>query len=191
MKATQKLEQEHRTIERVASACGVFAEMINNGTAVPTTVLQKTVAFLRVYCDQAHQEKEKWLFGVLRGKGVPDGSCPIAVLKHEDHKLAMLVDQLAAAVDAYAKSNGEVTRTLTDTLDSLAELYRDHIWKEDYLLLPMAEKLFSDDDQRFLANTFCRIDANKGADAQRAVNELSAALKTCAECNPPEKHQAA
>lgn len=187
MKATEMLEQEHRTIERVATACGVFAEMLQNGTKVPAGVLQSVVKFLRVYDDQYHHEREHSLFGMLRDKGVPDGSCPIAVLNHEDHKLATLVTQLSNAVEVYDKSSGTVSDTLTTTLRSLAEFYPGHIWKEDYLLLPMAEKLLCEGDQQVLTEALRKIDSAKGAEARRTVEQLSTAMKSCPECNPPER----
>lgn len=36
MNATETLEQEHRVIERVASACGVCAGVLRRGARVPT-----------------------------------------------------------------------------------------------------------------------------------------------------------
>ena len=189
MKPTQKLEQEHRTIERVANACGVFSEMLQNGRKVPADVLRKLVEFLRVYGQEYHQQEEEWLFSMLRQKGVPNGSCPIAVLSHEDNKLAVLVHQLANAVEAYSNSAGTVTGTLIDTLRALAELYPDHIWKEDYLLLPMAEKILSDGDQQVLAETLRMIDSAKGAAARQSVQQFSAAIKLCPECNNSPQEQ--
>ena len=187
MKATHKLEQEHRTIERVASACGVFAEMLQNGKNVPADVLRKLVDFLRVYGQEYHQQGEEWLFSMLREKGVPNGSCPVAVLSHEDNKLAVLVHQLANAVEMYDKSAGAVTNTLISTLRTLAEQYPDHIWKEDYLLLPMAEKILSDADQQVLAETLRMIDSAKGAAARQSVQEFSTAIKLCPDCNNPSQ----
>ncbi len=191
MKATQKLEQQHRIIGRVASACGVFSEMLQGGKKVPADVLRKLVDFLRVYGEEYHQEEEEWLFSMLRYKGVPHGSCPIAVLSHEDHKLGVLVDQLANAVEAYSKSAGTVTGTLIDSLRALAQLYPDHIWKEDYLLLPMAEKIFSEGDQQVLAETLGMIDSAKGAAARQSVEQLSTAITLCPECNNPPQDQRA
>ncbi len=192
MKATEELEQQHRTMERVASACGVFSEMLQDGKKVPADVLRKLADFLRVYGEEYHQKEEEWLFSILRAKGVPRGSCPIAVLNHEDHKIGVLVDQLANAVEAYDKSVSTVTGTLVDTLRALSGLYPDHIWKEDYLLLPMAEKILSEDDQEVLAEMLRKVDSRKGAAARRSVEQLSTAIKSCPECNnQPQKQRAA
>ncbi len=187
MKATQRLEQEHRTIEGVASACGVFAELLQGGKRIPGDVLRSLVDFLRMYAQEYHQAEEEWLFSLLRVKGVPRNSCPIEGLSYEDDKLGILVDRLAHSVDAYQESGGTVNGTLIEALQSLAGLYRDHIWKEDYLLLPMAEKILSDGDQEVLAETLRMIDSSKGAAARQSLHRLSTAIKLCPECaNPPE-----
>ncbi len=187
MKATQRLEQEHRTIERVASACGVFAEMLQGGKRIPENVLRSLVDFLRLYAQEYHHAEEEWLFSLLRVKGVPRNSCPIEGLSYDDDKLGILVDRLAHSVDAYQESGGTVNATLIDALQSLAKLYRDHIWKEDYLLLPMAEKILSDGDQEVLAETLRMIDSAKGPAARQSVQRLSTAIKFCPECtNPPQ-----
>lgn len=191
MKATQKLGQEHRTINRVASACGVFAEMLQNGQKVPVGVLRKLVDVLRVYGEKYHQEEEAWLFSMLREKGVPRASCPMAVLSHEDNKLRTLVDKLGDALEVYDKSAGTATSTLANTLRALTELYPDHIWKEDYLLLPMAEKLLSEGDQQVLAQTLRIIDSVKGSAARQSVQAFSEAIKSCPECDPPQQQSAA
>ena len=105
----------------------------------------------------------------------------VAALEHEKEKLAVLIDQLSAAVDVHVKSAGMVNSTLIDTLQSLSEFYPDHIWKENYLLLPMADKLFSEADQQALAQALHTIDSNRGEDARRTVEEFNAAIRLCSE----------
>ena len=181
MKATEVLEREHQVIEKVARACGTCAEVLERGIKVPLNVLESIVAFLRVYGDQYHHQEEQRLFAMLREKGVPAGSCPIAAIEHEGQKLSMLVHQLSGAVELYGKSDGSVNGTLIDTLRAISEIYLDHIWKENYLLLPMADKLFSDADQRTLVQTLHRIDATRGEDARRTVDEFTAAIRQCSQ----------
>ena len=181
MKATEVLEREHKVIEHVAETCGTCAEALRKGSKIPFKVLESIVEFLRVYGDQYHEQEEKRLFSMLREKGVPAGSCPIAALEHEKEKLAVLIDQLSAAVDVHVKSAGMVNSTLIDTLQSLSEFYPDHIWKENYLLLPMADKLFSEADQQALAQALHTIDSNRGEDARRTVEEFNAAIRLCSE----------
>lgn len=191
MKATEILEQEHHIIERVASACGVFVEMLQTGKKIPATVLQRLVDVLRVYGNQYLQEEDEWLFSMLRTKGVRGGTSPIPELRRENRQIASAIDQLAIAVDEYSAKGGIADEKLIDALRSLTMLYPEHFWKENYLLLPMAEKVLSDGDQQLLAETLRMIDEVKGPPARRTVERLSAAIQLCPECNPPEEYSVA
>ena len=179
MKPTEVLEREHQVIEQVAQTCGTCAEALQKKITVPFSVLQSIVTFLRVYGNQYHNQEEERLLAMLRDKGVPAGSCPVATLEHEKEKLAVMIDQLSSAVDIYIRSGGTVNSTLTDTLQALAEFYPDHIWKENYLLLPMADKVFTEADQRTLGQALHAIDSNTGEDARRTVEEFNAAIWQC------------
>lgn len=190
MKATESLELEHRKIARVADACAVFADELRQGSKIPADVLHSLADFFRLYAGQYHHQEEKWLFGMLRQKGVPADTWPLAGLSRENDKLRVLVDQLTNAVELYSQADDTGIGTLVDTLHALAEIYHDHIWKEDYLLLPMATKLLSDTDQQVLADTFHAIEGNCGGEAYRSVARLSAAIKSCPLCSGPREQTA-
>lgn len=190
MRATDNLELEHRRIGKVAEACALFSDELRRGTTIPAKVLKSLVGFLQLYAERYHHEEEQWLFGMLRQKGVPAGTCTIETLSREDDKLRVLIDQLAQATDVYAQTDAPATDMLADTLQSLALLYRDHIWKEDYLLLPVANKILSAEDQQLLAETFHLIDDSLGEEARRSVAQLSTAIKECAVCAEPQDHVA-
>lgn len=176
MKATETLEHEHRVIEQVASACGDCADVLRGGTKLPADVLESIVDFFRQYGDRYHRKAEETLLSLLRDKGIPKAACPIVVINYENQKRQTLVDQLASAVTAYVESCGAVRETLISTLQALAEFFPDHIWKEDYLLLPMAEKVLSAEDKRSLSDALHLIESTKGAEAQHAVERFSSAI---------------
>ena len=179
MKATETLEHEHRVIEQVASACGVCAEVLRGGTKVPADVLESIVDFFRQYGDRYHRQAEESLLSLLHDKGVPTAACPIVVINYENQKRQTLVDQFTSAVNAYIESGGAVRETLINTLQALAEFFPDHIWKEDYLLLPMAEKVSTPEDKRSLADSLHLIDSSMGAVANHAVVRFSSTIHLC------------
>jgi len=179
MKATEILGHEHRVIQQVASSCGVCAEALRSGTKVPTDVLESIVDFFGKYGDHYHRQEEEILLSVLREKEVPFGSGPIALIDYENRKRRILVDQLSSAVRAHITSGEAAKGMLIETLDALAEFFRSHIWKKDYLLLPMAERVLSEEDKISLAELFHVIDSMKGAEAQKAVEGFNAALHHC------------
>lgn len=187
MKATETLEHEHRVIEQVASACGVCAEVLRGGAKVPTDVLESIVDFFRQYGDRYHRQAEEALLSLLHDKGVPTTACPIVVINYENQKRQTLVDQFKSAVTAYIESGGRVRETLISTLQALAEFFPDHIWKEDYLLLPMAEKVLTAEDKRSLADSLHLIDSTKGAEAKHAVERFSIAIHHCMDNVAPPK----
>lgn len=191
MKATEILEQEHRVIEQVASACGDCAEVLRGGGSVPPDALESIEDFFRQYGDQYHRQEEEMLLTMLREKGVASGSCPIAVIDYENQKRKVLLEQLSSAVTAYSKSNGKVNSTLIETLTALAEFFPDHIWKEDYLLLPMAEKLLTAEDQQILGGSLHLIESIKGAEARRALERLNGAILHCMETTTSREAQVA
>ena len=188
MKATEALEHEHRVIEQVASACGVCAEALRSGTKIPADVLESIVDFFRQYGDRYHRQAEEALLSLLHDKGVPTAACPIVVINYENQKRQTLVDQFTSAVNAYIESGGAVRETLINTLQALAEFFPDHIWKEDYLLLPMAEKVLSAEDKRSLSDSLHLIESMKGAEAQHAVERFSSAIHRCMDHVASSKH---
>jgi len=190
MKGTELLQKEQRTIEQVTRACGVFAEMLQNGTSVPARVLQSVVRFLRVFCHDYYQEQEAWLFAMLQVKGFPFEGFPIESLRHEHDRLALLTNQLGNSVDVYSLNDDIANECLISTLRALAELYSDHVWKENYVLLPIAEELFSAADQRVLADKLQIVEAAIGADARLVVEQLRDNIRQCPECNQPEPRAA-
>jgi hemerythrin-like domain-containing protein len=179
MRATEILELQHRTIARVARACGELSEEVRKSAEVPVSVLHDVVEFFRRYGQQYHQAEEQWLFSTLRRHGVSAEGCPIGVLDHEHEDIARLINQVAAGTAAYEQGDAGGIQLLVDGLHGLSSLYAEHIWKEDYLLLPMAEKMLSDDEQELLRNTIQLIEADKGDDARRVLERLSTAITMC------------
>jgi hypothetical protein len=49
------------------------------------------------------------------------------------------------------------------------------------LLLPMANKLFSEADQQILAQALHAIDSSRGEEARRTVEKFNAAIRLCSE----------
>ena len=74
MKATEILEQEHRIIEPVASACGVCAEVLRGGGSVPPDALGSIVGFFRQYGDQYHRQEEEMLPCCARRAWIPEAA---------------------------------------------------------------------------------------------------------------------
>jgi hemerythrin-like domain-containing protein len=176
-KPTEVLEREHHYIQQVVASLLLFAEELEKGQTVPPETLADTLEFLHTFADRCHHGKEEeYLFPLLELKGVPPQGCPLGVLKKEHEAGRSLVAKLTSVSDSYIKDGSE-KELLRTTLLSLAELYGGHIWKEDYLLFPMTNKVLSDAEQEQLAKRFDDVDASIGSDVQQRFEELAEKLQ--------------
>jgi hemerythrin-like domain-containing protein len=84
------------------------------------------------------------------------------------------LDHLEMTLAAHGANAESARNDLLLTLRELTELYPGHIWKEEYLLLPMADKLLSIDEQASLKREFEHAESNIGVDVHHAFESMIA-----------------
>ena len=174
---TEMLEAEHRFIAKVVSAAGLLADKLEAGQPVEAQVFQNVVEFMRIYADKCHHGKEEdLLFPLLAERGVPLRGCPVDALLREHAMGRALVTGLAEAAEAWHKGDPLGRENLIKNLRGITELYPNHIWKEDYLLFPMSNKVLSADDQQKLALEFDRVEEAVGREVHQRLEQLSEQL---------------
>jgi len=181
-KATQVMEAEHRNIETVVKALGDLAFVIEKGQRADGAMLATAVEFLRVYADKLHHGKEEALFfPMLVKRGVPPQGCPIGGLNHEHEKGRALVRALAEQAPAYAQGRPGAKEGLLETLRGILDLYQNHIWKEDAMVFPMADKVLTAADQKELIENFSEVDQAVGLDVVARLVTFARSLATIAQ----------
>jgi hemerythrin-like domain-containing protein len=95
---------------------------------------------------------------------------------HEHEAAGRLTADLGAAVEVYLKSSKEMGEFLVTTLRSIAVLYPGHIWKENYLLFPMTDKILSEEEQQELAKKFESVERKIGLDVHHRLEQMAATL---------------
>ncbi len=176
-KPTEMLEREHRFIQKVVGTFAVLAEELEAGREVAPETFREIVEFMRTFSDRCHHGKEEThLFPLLERKGVPVRGCPLAILIAEHQRSRLLVAELATAADTYAKDAGSAKKNLLDNLRGLIGLYPNHIWKEDYLLFPMTNKILNADEQRELWEKFETVEKAIGLDLHHRFEEFAEKL---------------
>ena len=58
----------------------------------------------------------------------------------------------------------------------IAALYPNHIWKEDYLLFPMTEKVLSMEEQQSLYEQFKLVEERVGRDVHHRLEQFAEGL---------------
>jgi hemerythrin-like domain-containing protein len=149
------LVAEHRTIEKVSVAMLATADGIDAGQEPDIAALEQTVEFLRSFADKRHHGKEEdLLFPALARRGVPSTGCPIGGLVLEHQKGRAMVTELADAIAALRNGEPSAKPRISAGLRALGTFYTNHIWKEDQLLFPLAQRLLTPEDNAALQRDF-------------------------------------
>jgi len=173
-KPTDVLEDEHRYILKVVGAMTVLAESLENGEEVEPETFKNIVEFMRIFADKCHHGKEEaQLFPLLEKRGVPAHGCPVEVLIHEHQTGRTLVTGLAEAVEGYQKGDPAAKDALLKNLRGITDLYPGHIWKEEYLLFPMTNKVLNAEDQQSLSEEFEQVEEAIGRDVHQRLAHLA------------------
>ena len=159
MTPTQLLKEEHRTILLVIGAAEREVEKIGRTGTIDAEKVEKIIDFLRNFADRCHHAKEEnILFVRMEEKGMPSDSGPIFVMLREHEENRRNVAAMAGALPKAAAGEESSVAVVKDNLAAYAGRLKAHIAKEDNVLYPMADRLFSDDDQRRLAEAFDRVE---------------------------------
>ncbi|MDD5627660.1 MAG: hemerythrin domain-containing protein [Elusimicrobia bacterium] len=173
--ATKILEEEHHAIEKVIACAAALAD--NPAEGPDQEVLGRIIRFMRDYVENCHHEKEeRILFPLLVRKGVPVTGCPLGALTHEHESGRKLVAQLTLAADSPASAPRR-RESLLEALRGLVALYPGHIWKENFLLFPMTDKLLSAEEQKSLLERFEAVEERIGRENHHRLEELADELR--------------
>ena len=173
-----ELSAEHGLIQKVVAGLSVLETRMSGGGSVDVALLRRIVEFLKEYADVLHHGKEEaLLFPALERNGVPAHGCPVGALLAEHKRGRELVSEFAEAIEAYASGAEGSAAGLIVKMKALSELYPAHIWKEEYLLFPMSEKVLREVDLAELAQQFAEVNRVAGdaliARAERLAAELT------------------
>lgn len=161
MKPSEVLVQEHEIIGRVLDGAERMVRGIEATGEVPVEKVRQVMAFVREFADGCHHAKEEnLLFERMHLCGMPVEQGPIAVMNHEHEMGRAYMRALADALARVEQGDGAAAHEVAISLTSYVELLRAHIFKENNILFPMADNLFSPRDQADLTEAFARVDAD-------------------------------
>ena len=177
-RATDSLEHEHRTIEKIVRVAGVLVDELAENRDIDDDILRDLCQFLRVYGHQCHHGKEEsYLFPMLERHGVPEEGCPLGALRHEHERSRVLTQELVQASAEYAANRQDGSSALSEVLRNIGQFYPAHIWKEEYLLFPMARKVLSEEDDQRLLKEFKSVESDIYSYAHESYEQLATELE--------------
>lgn len=155
MRATQILMDEHRVIERVLAALQLNTSHISAGTDGRPGFYLEAADFIRNFADGSHHHKEEgMLFIAMQAAGVPSQGGPIGVMLAEHEQGRAFTRAMKAGAEKWQAGDLAGKPEVIENANGYANLLRQHIYKEDNILFPMADKFIQPDDQLKLTRQF-------------------------------------
>jgi hemerythrin-like domain-containing protein len=114
---------------------------------------------------------------MLESHGVPEEGCPLGALRHEHERSRALTQELVQASAEYATNRHDGSSALSEVLRNIAQFYPAHIWKEEYLLFPMARKVLSEEDDQRLLKEFKSVESDIFSYAHESYEQLATELE--------------
>lgn len=162
MLATEQLVEEHNVIERLLAVLQATATKLERGDDLAPEVLERELDIIRNFADRCHHRKEEGsLFPLMEKHGIPREGGPIGVMLIEHDKGREYVRQMIDAVRSYAAGDKVAGRDFAAAARAYAQLLSQHIYKENNILYPMANRVLGRQEHKELTERFEQIEAEE------------------------------
>jgi len=162
MTPTEVLKHEHQVILLVLAAAEREAGKIARSGRVDAARVEKLLDFFGNFADRCHHAKEEdLLFVKMQERGMPREQGPIAVMLADHDKGRGYLAAVREALPAAVRDDSAAASAIAENLSAYVGMLRAHISKEDNILYPMADDLFSDQDQADLTAAFDKVEAEE------------------------------
>ena len=158
MRPTEVLMEEHRVIEQVLDCLERMADDCEAGQPFDIDSANLAIDFIRTFADRCHHAKEEdLLFPLLEHKGFSREQGPTGVMLHEHEQGRHHVRAMSDAMERIPSATATATGEFVEHARAFVQLLRQHIFKEDHCLFPMADEAFSAIDQDELGRSFSKV----------------------------------
>jgi DUF438 domain-containing protein len=168
---SELLMNDHQTTEKVVEA--VERALAGPGNP-PPGLLRDAAQYFKEYVDGCHNRKEEeHLFPLVEQRGIPRHGGPLAVMLMEHEQNRQILPVLVDLVDEYIAGDATVLDKLRETFAAYASLMKNHFWKENDILYPMARRVMSDADGEAVVSGIEAVEASCGPDTRARYYALA------------------
>ncbi len=140
MKATETLMEEHEVIMRVLDALEQEVDWAREGKSSPEFFLDAS-DFIKGFAHGCHHAKEEGvLFKYMEAAGVPSEGGPIGVMLSDHEQGRLFTRQMRAAALRWQQGDASAVNDVAENATGYIQLLRGHIFKENNILFPMADR---------------------------------------------------
>lgn len=169
---TSELSREHENILNVTERVLAECDRIEAGESLNKNFFEKVILFIRNYADGYHHAKEEDVLFKAMLESAHNMHCnPIPVMLREHDAGRAYVKGMVTALE------NNRNEELVQNARGYCYLLQNHIYKEDNVLYPMAEKALEDDQKLRVENAYSRISLKDfiGGDIESFISGLSTA----------------
>ena len=159
MNPIEILLNEHRVIERVLNCFEVIVENAERDGKTGLGLANQALNFLRTFADHCHHGKEEdRLFPVMEKNGFPREGGPTGVMMSEHQQGRGYIRFMLDAIAAEEKGDKGASKWFVQNARGYIHLLRNHIYKEDNCLFPMADQALNPEQREALLLSFQEFD---------------------------------
>ncbi len=150
---TKVLSEEHKHILIVVGMLEKECLALEKGKELRADFFKKAIQFIREYADQFHHKKEEDILFIELCKESIDMHCnPTYQMRHEHDLGRGFVKEMEEGL-----KEGDIPKIIYGA-NNYIQLIREHIYKEDNILYPMAEEALGEKDKKELELKFKEAD---------------------------------
>ena len=169
MTPIQTLMAEHKDITSMLEVLARVASILDEGTRVSPSHMEKILGFLKGYADGCHHRKEEeYLFPEMEKAGVPKESGPIGVMLTEHDLGRAYMKEMRDSFEAYVMGDERAAGKFSESARSYINLLWQHIEKENMVLFPLADRCLSAGRQLKLTESFERMETGPNVKEKHA-----------------------
>jgi hemerythrin-like domain-containing protein len=155
MIATEILREEHQIITMALGGAKREVLSINKIGKINSQKIEKIIDFCWNFIERCHNAKEeKYLMPKMQERGLPSDKEPILVMSLEHKEGQGMVKALVTALPQAKIGESSAIASVALNLRAYIGLLHDHIDKQNNVFFPLADQLFTPDDQRELLMVF-------------------------------------
>ena len=178
MNAIEILVKEHDSILKMIE---ITQKILNTNDPAKVNInhVNRIIDFIKNFADKYHHLKEEdVLFMEMEKRGMPREGGPIGVMLHEHDEGRKCIKHATEAVEQYIAGNVKAFESIRENLLNYCNLLTNHIYKENNILYPMAERFLPVEIQLAMSVDFERANATTVGDEYhnkylKLVDELS------------------
>jgi hypothetical protein len=154
------LMRDHEVTERVFEA---FGNALAREEGPGPRAVRLARAYFSEYVDSCHNKKEELhLFPLIEKRGIPRHGGPLAVMLGEHDQSKQILARLLPLMQAYEDGDKSALQGLRETFSEYSTLLKNHFWKENDILYPMARKVLSEADGANVVQGIETVEASLG-----------------------------